>query len=47
MEILASLKHQGIVTFHHALNKGQYLVMEYIPEGSLRGHLGVGLKDAD
>ena len=41
MEILASLKHPGIVTFHHALNKGQYLVMEYIPEGSLRRRLDV------
>ena len=44
MEMLASLKHPGIVTFHHALNKGQYLVMEYIPEGSLRRHLHVGIK---
>ena len=41
MEILASLKHPGIVTFHHALNKGQYLVMEYIPEGSLRSRFEV------
>jgi serine/threonine protein kinase len=42
MEILASLKHPGIVTFHHALNEGRYLVMEYIPEGSLRRRFGVG-----
>ena len=41
MEILASLKHPGIVTFHHALKKGQYLVMEYIPEGSLRSRFAV------
>ncbi len=41
MEILASLHHPGIVTFHHALNQGQYLVMEYIPEGSLRSRLQV------
>lgn len=44
MEILASLQHPGIVTFHHALNMGRYLVMEYIPEGSLRRHLHVGKK---
>ena len=42
MEILASLKHPSIVTFYHALNKGQYLVMEYIPEGSLRKQLQGG-----
>lgn len=39
MEILASIRHPGIVTFHHALNRGQYLVMEFIPEGSLRKRL--------
>jgi serine/threonine protein kinase len=41
MELLSTLKHPGIVTFHHALNKGQHLVMEYIPEGSLRQQLEI------
>ncbi len=36
MEILAGINHPGIVTFHHALDGGRFLVMEYIPEGSLR-----------
>jgi len=40
MELLATLKHPGIVTFHHAMDDGELLVMEYIPEGSLRRLLG-------
>ncbi len=39
MELLATIKNPGIVTFHHALNKGQHLVMEFISEGSLRQQL--------